>query len=228
MREEYKAITDAGLNVQLDDPIIVNVYEWHYSMSGDMAAFRKWAEVACGIGEPRAEGHPGRKGPISHLLGQLERSAQRRPSTARRDRPHAEGESQPVFRGSGEPAARARMEGLEGREASGRQSRDSRRGDAQDQCAGASRGSRRSHSCVTPKPWAGRTSSPAPIAAWAAASIRQLAWAKLRALSAGAGAGEQAALGENFFGLGSAVRLQTPFRTYLVCIIAYKITGTAY
>jgi 5-methyltetrahydropteroyltriglutamate--homocysteine methyltransferase len=45
MREEYKAITDAGLNVQLDDPIIVNVYEWQYSMSGDMAAFRKWAEA---------------------------------------------------------------------------------------------------------------------------------------------------------------------------------------
>jgi 5-methyltetrahydropteroyltriglutamate--homocysteine methyltransferase len=44
MREEYKAITDAGLNVQLDDPLIVNVYEWQYSMSGDMAGFRKWAE----------------------------------------------------------------------------------------------------------------------------------------------------------------------------------------
>jgi 5-methyltetrahydropteroyltriglutamate--homocysteine methyltransferase len=44
MREEYKAITDAGINVQLDDPILVNVYEWQYSMSGDMAAFRKWAE----------------------------------------------------------------------------------------------------------------------------------------------------------------------------------------
>jgi 5-methyltetrahydropteroyltriglutamate--homocysteine methyltransferase len=44
MREEYKAITDAGLNVQLDDPIIVNVYEWRFSMSGDMAGFRKWAE----------------------------------------------------------------------------------------------------------------------------------------------------------------------------------------
>lgn len=43
MREEYKAITDAGINLQLDDPIIVNVYEWQYSMSGDMAAFRKWA-----------------------------------------------------------------------------------------------------------------------------------------------------------------------------------------
>jgi 5-methyltetrahydropteroyltriglutamate--homocysteine methyltransferase len=45
MREEYQAITDAGLNLQLDDPIIVNVYEWQYSMSGDMAAFRKWAEL---------------------------------------------------------------------------------------------------------------------------------------------------------------------------------------
>ncbi|HEV3482364.1 MAG TPA: hypothetical protein VGR97_08545, partial [Candidatus Acidoferrales bacterium] len=44
MREEYKAITDAGINLQLDDPIIVNVYEWQYSMNGDMAAFRKWAE----------------------------------------------------------------------------------------------------------------------------------------------------------------------------------------
>ena len=44
MREEYKAITDAGLNVQIDDPILVNMYEMHYTLSGDMAAFRKWAE----------------------------------------------------------------------------------------------------------------------------------------------------------------------------------------
>jgi 5-methyltetrahydropteroyltriglutamate--homocysteine methyltransferase len=44
MREEYKAITAAGLNVQIDDPILVNMYEMHYSISGDMAAFRKWAE----------------------------------------------------------------------------------------------------------------------------------------------------------------------------------------
>ena len=45
MREEYRAITDAGMNLQLDDPIIVNMYEWRFSMSGDMAAFRKWAEL---------------------------------------------------------------------------------------------------------------------------------------------------------------------------------------
>jgi 5-methyltetrahydropteroyltriglutamate--homocysteine methyltransferase len=44
MCEEYKAITDAGVNVQLDDPIIVNTYEWRFSMNKDMAGFRKWAE----------------------------------------------------------------------------------------------------------------------------------------------------------------------------------------
>jgi len=45
MREEYQAITSAGINVQLDDPILVNVYEWQYSVSGDMTAFRRWAEA---------------------------------------------------------------------------------------------------------------------------------------------------------------------------------------
>jgi 5-methyltetrahydropteroyltriglutamate--homocysteine methyltransferase len=45
MREEYRAIVDASLNLQLDDPILVNEYEMWYSMSGDLAAFRKWAEA---------------------------------------------------------------------------------------------------------------------------------------------------------------------------------------
>ena len=44
MREEYLAITNAGLNVQIDDPILVNMYEMNYSISGDMTGFRKWAE----------------------------------------------------------------------------------------------------------------------------------------------------------------------------------------
>jgi 5-methyltetrahydropteroyltriglutamate--homocysteine methyltransferase len=65
MREEYKAITDAGLNLQLDDPLIVNVYEWQYSMSGDLAAFRRWAarhvelvnHALAGIPEDRVRYH---------------------------------------------------------------------------------------------------------------------------------------------------------------------------
>jgi 5-methyltetrahydropteroyltriglutamate--homocysteine methyltransferase len=44
MRVEYKAIVDAGLNVQIDDPLLVNVYEMHHSISGDLAGFRRWAE----------------------------------------------------------------------------------------------------------------------------------------------------------------------------------------
>ena len=45
LREEYLAVTAAGLNVQLDDPLLVNVYEWQFSMNRDMPAFRKWAEA---------------------------------------------------------------------------------------------------------------------------------------------------------------------------------------
>lgn len=43
MREEYAAIIDAGLNLQLDDPLLVNVYEIQYSVNRDIAGFRNWA-----------------------------------------------------------------------------------------------------------------------------------------------------------------------------------------
>lgn len=43
MREEYAAITNAGLNVQLDDPLLVNVYEFTHSANRDIAGFRSWA-----------------------------------------------------------------------------------------------------------------------------------------------------------------------------------------
>ena len=58
MREEYKAITSAGINLQLDDPIIVNVYEWQYSINGDMAAFRKWAAAHVELVNHALEGIP--------------------------------------------------------------------------------------------------------------------------------------------------------------------------
>ena len=43
MREEYAAIVNAGLNVQIDDPLLVNVYEFQYSVKRDVAGFRNWA-----------------------------------------------------------------------------------------------------------------------------------------------------------------------------------------
>ncbi len=43
IREEYKAIVDAGFVVQIDDPALVDIYDWWFSLNGDMAGYRKWA-----------------------------------------------------------------------------------------------------------------------------------------------------------------------------------------
>jgi 5-methyltetrahydropteroyltriglutamate--homocysteine methyltransferase len=43
IREEYKAIVDAGFIVQIDDPALVDIYDWWFSLNGDMAGYRKWA-----------------------------------------------------------------------------------------------------------------------------------------------------------------------------------------
>jgi 5-methyltetrahydropteroyltriglutamate--homocysteine methyltransferase len=43
IHEEYKAIVDAGFIVQIDDPALVDIYDWWFSLNGDMAGYRKWA-----------------------------------------------------------------------------------------------------------------------------------------------------------------------------------------
>jgi 5-methyltetrahydropteroyltriglutamate--homocysteine methyltransferase len=44
IREEYKAIVDAGFILQIDDPALVDIYDWWFSMNDDIAGYRKWAE----------------------------------------------------------------------------------------------------------------------------------------------------------------------------------------
>jgi 5-methyltetrahydropteroyltriglutamate--homocysteine methyltransferase len=58
MREEYRAIVNAGLNVQIDDPILVNVYEFRYSVERDLAGFRKWAQSHVELVNHALEGIP--------------------------------------------------------------------------------------------------------------------------------------------------------------------------
>jgi 5-methyltetrahydropteroyltriglutamate--homocysteine methyltransferase len=41
--EEYKAIVDGGFILQIDDPALVDIYDWWFSMNDDIAGFRKWA-----------------------------------------------------------------------------------------------------------------------------------------------------------------------------------------
>jgi len=65
IREEYKAIVDAGFIVQIDDPALVDIYDWWFSLTGDMAGYRKWAafqveavnHALAGIPEDRVRFH---------------------------------------------------------------------------------------------------------------------------------------------------------------------------
>jgi 5-methyltetrahydropteroyltriglutamate--homocysteine methyltransferase len=65
IREEYKAIVDAGFVLQIDDPALVDIYDWWFSMNNDTAGYRKWAafQVAAvnhalrGIPEDRVRFH---------------------------------------------------------------------------------------------------------------------------------------------------------------------------
>jgi 5-methyltetrahydropteroyltriglutamate--homocysteine methyltransferase len=41
--EEYRAIVEAGFIVQIDDPGIVEIYDWWFSIKDDMKGYRKWA-----------------------------------------------------------------------------------------------------------------------------------------------------------------------------------------
>jgi 5-methyltetrahydropteroyltriglutamate--homocysteine methyltransferase len=43
IREEYRAIVDAGFILQIDDPALVDIYDWWFSMNDDVAGYRKWA-----------------------------------------------------------------------------------------------------------------------------------------------------------------------------------------
>ena len=65
IREEYKAIVDAGFILQIDDPALVDIYDWWFSMNDDKAGYRKWAafqveavnHVLQGIPEDRVRFH---------------------------------------------------------------------------------------------------------------------------------------------------------------------------
>jgi len=43
LHHEYKAIVDAGFILQIDDPAIVDIYDWWFSLKDDLPGYRKWA-----------------------------------------------------------------------------------------------------------------------------------------------------------------------------------------
>jgi 5-methyltetrahydropteroyltriglutamate--homocysteine methyltransferase len=58
IREEYKAIVDAGFILQIDDPALVDIYDWWFSLKGDLAAYRKWAAFQVEAVNQALEGIP--------------------------------------------------------------------------------------------------------------------------------------------------------------------------
>ena len=58
IREEYKAITDAGFILQIDDPALVDIYDWWFSLNNDLSGYRKWAEFQVEAVNHALEGIP--------------------------------------------------------------------------------------------------------------------------------------------------------------------------
>jgi len=58
IREEYQAIIDAGFVLQIDDPALVNAYDWRFSMNDDLAGYRKWAALQVEVMNHALKGIP--------------------------------------------------------------------------------------------------------------------------------------------------------------------------
>jgi 5-methyltetrahydropteroyltriglutamate--homocysteine methyltransferase len=58
IREEYRAIVGAGFVLQIDDPALVDLYDWWYSANDDLAGYRKWAAFQVDVLNHALEGIP--------------------------------------------------------------------------------------------------------------------------------------------------------------------------
>ncbi len=58
IREEYRAIVDAGFILQIDDPALVDIYDWWFSLGDDLAGYRKWAAFQVEVVNHALQGIP--------------------------------------------------------------------------------------------------------------------------------------------------------------------------
>jgi 5-methyltetrahydropteroyltriglutamate--homocysteine methyltransferase len=58
IREEYRAIVDAGFLLQIDDPALVDLYDWWFSLEKGMGEYRAWAEMQVEAVNHALEGIP--------------------------------------------------------------------------------------------------------------------------------------------------------------------------
>ena len=188
-------IVDAGFLLQLDDARAAVTYDRMVPPAG-FADYRKWVDMHMEVLNHAIEGLPPDRIRYHVCWGSWPGPHITRRSTQRHRRSHLEGEGRGLCDRRRQSAPRARVEGMEGCQAAGRQGADPRRHQPRHQRGGASRTGCRNGSAVTPGSSGARTCWRERIVASrrarsTAGSIRRSCgqnstrWHKARALPAG-------------------------------------------
>ena len=109
MREEYKAIVDAGLILQIDDPAIAENWD-QINPEPTVEEYRKFTMLRVEALNHALRGLPQGSHPLPPLLGQLARPAHDRHPDARHRRRDARDRRRRLFVRGRQRAPRARME----------------------------------------------------------------------------------------------------------------------
>ncbi len=91
LREEYKAIIDAGFVLQLDDPGLPSAWDFTATETTRSPDYQKTAMLPGRGAEPHLARPAQGPHPLSHLLGKLARAARHRPAAPRYRRGDAQG-----------------------------------------------------------------------------------------------------------------------------------------
>ena len=126
LKEEYKAIVDAGFILQLDDAYLAHEYDRLRGLTMDEREAHKYAERCVDLTNYALSGIPEDKVRYHVCWGSWNAPHTTDPPLRTLVRSDPEGEGAGLFAGKRQPAARARMDGVEGCQAAGRQDPHSR------------------------------------------------------------------------------------------------------
>ncbi|MGH3304647.1 MAG: hypothetical protein ACRDOK_23825 [Streptosporangiaceae bacterium] len=116
LHEEYQAIVDSGLMLQVDDAVLMHEADTIMSKGGSWEDYRRWAELRVHALNHALQGIPEEHVRYPRVLGQLARPARVRPAAGRRGRSRARGQRGRLRDRAGQPPARARVAGVGERE----------------------------------------------------------------------------------------------------------------
>jgi 5-methyltetrahydropteroyltriglutamate--homocysteine methyltransferase len=128
LREEYRAVVDAGFVLQVDDAFIPYNYDRLLAQGASLAEYRKHCALRIEAVNYALRGIPEDRVRYPQLLGQLGRPAHLGRAAPGHRGPGAPGEGAGVLGRGGQPAPRVRMAGVARRRDTARGARSSSRG----------------------------------------------------------------------------------------------------